>query len=330
MPCFGQIETIGGLTVNPLRHKFLPISFGVSLIGLGFSVYNVLNSYLSPETCTANCSVFANFTFMGFSLWWVSTLVFAFILILSLFGLAYWIRLITAAALFLDLFLFVVMLTTTVCYMCMGAGVIFACSYYAVRYENRRPIEPYPKTLLLTAWGILFIALAGSAVNASQDAYPLVQAENPTTKVFFSPSCSACKKLIQAEYANKNIAWYPVEENEDDIWRIIYMQERLLAGDNLYQALEKAEQAKPEEKAGLLDGLDGDYWHMQYEVWKNSAIVKRRSTVLPFAEVYGVPTSLTVPTVRLQNSVQEQAETVQRLIGQDTELCGDQTKPCDE
>lgn len=318
--------------MNPLRHKFLPISFGVSVIGLVFSVYNILSTFLFTQACTENCSVFANFTFMGFSLWWLSTLVFAAILLLSLFGFAYLIRLITAAALFLDVFLFLIMLTTAICIMCMGVGVLLAFSYYAVRYENRRPIQPYPKTVLLTVWCVLFIALAGSGINAGQNAYPLLQAENPTTNVFFSPSCAACRQLVQAEYANKNISWYPVEENETDIWRIMYMQERLAAGDTLEQAFIKAEQNKPEEKVGFFAGLDWDYFVLQYKVWKNSAIVKRRTSVLPYTEILGVPKNLGKPEIFLQNGVpaQNSEDTVAKLIGQETALCGDDSKPCDE
>lgn len=320
--------------MNPLRHKFLPVSFGVSVMGLAFSVYNILSSFLSGEVCETNCSVFADFTFMGFSLWWLSTLVFALILILSLFGLAYCIRLITAIALFCDLFLFAIMLKTAMCIMCVGAGVLFALSYYAIRYENRRPIEPYPKTLLLTVWGMLFIALIGSAVNASQKAYPLVSSENAAANVFFSPSCPACKKLIAAEHGNRYISWYPVEENEDDIWRIIYMKHCLQAGDTLYQALLKAEEAKPEDTVGFFDALDSEYFSMQFAVWKNSAIVKRRSTVLPYTEVFGAPADLeqggTDSSIRLQNSVQMQSNSVRQLIGRETEMCGDETEPCDE
>lgn len=318
--------------MNPLRHKFLPISFGVSVIGLVFSVYNILSTFLFEEACTEHCSVFANFTFMGFSLWWLSTLVFAAILLLSLFGFAYLIRLITAAALFLDLFLFAIMLTTTLCTMCIGAGILFACSYYAVRYENRRPIHPYPKTVLLTAWSVLFIALAGSGINAAQNPYPLLESENAAANVFFSPSCPACKQLISAEFGNKRISWYPVEENENDIWRIIYMQERLAAGDTLEQAFLKAERDRPEEKIGIFSALDWDYLTMQYAVWKNSAIVKRRTSVLPYTEVFGTPKTLGGPEISLQNSAAAQNDTdaVAKLIGAETTFCGDESKPCDE
>ena len=57
--------------MNPLRHKFLPISFVIAVLGLFFSVYNILSVFLFEKVCTDNCSVFANFTIMGFSLWWL-------------------------------------------------------------------------------------------------------------------------------------------------------------------------------------------------------------------------------------------------------------------
>ena len=103
-------EKSRGNCMNPLRHKFLPISFVIAVLGLFFSVYNILSVFLFEKVCTDNCSVFANFTIMGFSLWWLGAVFFAGILILSLFGCAYVIRILTAAALFFDIFLLILLL----------------------------------------------------------------------------------------------------------------------------------------------------------------------------------------------------------------------------
>lgn len=318
--------------MNPLRHKFLPITFAVSVIGLCFSVYNILSVSLFDQVCTEACGLFANFTIMGVSLWWISAVFFTVILILSLFGFAYCIRVITAIALFVDVFLLFVMLNTTLCILCVCAGILVACSYYTVRYENRRPLDPYPKTFLLSLWSIMFVLLLGSAINANQRGISFAKVENPTTNIFFSPSCPACKKILMAEHENKNIAWYPVEEKENDIWRILFMQERIDAGDTVYQALLKAEENKPEERIELVDMLKFKYVVMQYKVWKNTAIVKRRTQAIPYIEVFGVPREYENP-VRLKQSAlpqYNQTQIVNSLIGQENQLCGDDTKPCDE
>lgn len=318
--------------MNPLRHKFLPISFAISVIGLCFSVYNILSSFLFEQSCTTACGLFANFTIMGVSLWWVSAIFFTLVLILSLFGLAYLLRLITAAALTVDIFLLFIMLNTTLCVLCICAGILIACSYYVVRYENRRPLDPYPKTFLLGLWAVLFVLLLGSVINANQRGISFAKVENPTTNIFFSPSCPACKKILMAEQHNKNIAWYPVEDSEHDIWRILFMQERINAGDTVYQALLKAEEKKPEEHIELTDMLRLKYFVMQYKVWKNTAIVKRRTTAIPYIEVFGTPKEYQ-NSIRLEQSavrLQNQTQTINSLIGQENELCGDETKPCDE
>lgn len=318
--------------MNPLRHNFLPITFVVSVIGLCFSVYNILSVLLFGQKCTESCGLFAHFTIMGVSLWWVSAVFFAVVLILSLFGLAYLIRIITAAALFVDVLLLFVMLNTSLCILCVCAGILVACSYYTVRYENRRPLDPYPKTFLLSLWTIMFVLLLGSAINANQRGISFAEVENPSTNIFFSPSCPACKKILMAEQHNKNIAWYPVEENENDIWRILFMQERINAGDTVYQALLKAEENKPEERVELTDMLRLKYFKMQYKVWKNTAIVKRRTQAIPYIEVFGVPNEYK-NSVRLEQSaaVQNNTQIVNSLIGQENnQLCGDDTKPCTE
>lgn len=317
--------------MNPLRHKFLPLTFAVSVIGLCFSVYNILSVFLFDTVCTEACGLFANFTIMGVSLWWVSAVFFTVVLILSLFGLAYCIRVLTAAALFADVFLLFIMLNTTLCFLCVCAGILVACSYYTVRYENRRPLDPYPKTLLLSLWSIMFVLLLGSAINANQRGISFAKVENPATNIFFSPSCPACKKILMAEHENKNIAWYPVEEKENDIWRILFMQERINAGDTVYQALLKAEESKPEERVKLADMLQLKYFVMQYKVWKNTAIVKRRTQAIPYIEVFGTPKEYK-NSIRLEQSPvrQNDAQIVNSLIGQENELCGDETEPCEE
>lgn len=317
--------------MNPLRHKFLPITFAVSVIGLCFSVYNILSSFFFEQTCTTACGLFANFTIMGVSLWWVSAIFFTVVLILSLFGFAYSIRILTAIALLVDVFLLFIMLNTILCLLCICVGILVACSYYTVRYENRRPLDPYPKTILLSLWTVMFVLLIGSAINANQRGISFANVENPTTNIFFSPSCPACKKILMAEHKNKNIAWYPVEEKENDIWRILFMQERINAGDTVSQALLKAEENKPEEKVELTDMLRLNYLVMQYKVWKNTAIVKRRTQAIPYIEVFGTPKEYQ-NSIRLEQSpvTQNDTQIVKSLIGQENELCGDDTKPCEE
>lgn len=317
--------------MNPLRHKFLPVSFAISVIGLCFSVYQILSMLFFEQTCTDSCSIFANFTIMGVSLWWFSAFFFMLILILSLFGFAYLIRLLTAIALTVDICLLFVMLNTSLCVLCICAGILVACSYYAVRYENRRPLEPYPKTVLLNLWCILFVLLLGSSINANQQGISFAKVENPSTNIFFSPSCPACKKILMAEAENKNIAWFPVEENENDIWRIMFMQERINAGDTVYQALVKAEEKKPEEKIELMDMLRWKYFVVQYKVWKNTAIVRRRTSVVPYIEVFGVPKEYDKP-IKLEQSavIRSDAQVVNSLLGKENELCSDANKPCEE
>lgn len=314
--------------MNPLRHKFLPISFLVSCLGLAFSVYNIISVFFQEDFCfLENCSIFFNFSIMGFSLWWLGALFFATVLICSLFGLALVIRFITALALLVDIGLFFIMINTTMCVKCVCMGILLALSYYCIRYENRRPIEPYPKTLLLTVWTIFFIAVLGTGYAFSIDGYAIKSGKNSTTNIFFSPSCPACVKLVEAEYNNPHIAWFPVEEDENDVWYILYMDNRLKAGDNLLQALQKAKNSNIAEELSLFDVLDTDYLFMQYKLWKNSSIVKRRTNTIPYIEVLGVSKEL-IGISKENSKVVEDSKVIENLLGTDTALCGESI-PCE-
>lgn len=301
-----------------MKLKMFPITFIVSTIGLIFSLYNIYGTEPLFE-CGKNCSIFADFSFMGLSLWYFGAAYFLLVIVLSIcrtfFLSRFLLIIITSTALLADTFLLWIMIKTTPCYYCMIEGVLIFLSYCICRHE-RRNLQYFltdlntskgTKTFVMGAgnngsswlpmlmsvfinvvkyiWIIFFIMLIGAAINQNQSASSLINSPNPTVKIYFSPSCKACKELVGTEYMNKSIEWVPVEENAGDIWKIISIKEELAKGKNLYEALLKTEDAKLFPSA--FDYLR--HISTQIDIWINTAKVRNRTDVVPYIEVFGSP-----------------------------------------
>lgn len=297
-----------------MKLRMFFITFIISLIGLVFSLYNIYGKQILIG-CERNCSIFADFSFMGVSLWYLGALYFLLVMLLSMsrtfFLSRFGLKVITSTALFADIFLLWIMIKTAPCYFCMFEGLLIFLSYIACRYEGNNfkyfladiknsgmGISSVTEKVQLFcsgiadfvkySWIILFIMLAGVAVNQSQDTNPVIENVNTATKIYFSPSCKACKELVKTEYLNKNIEWVPVEENAGDIWKIILMQENLKQGKNLYEALLQTEDTK--YSPTFFDYFK--YLPTQIDIWVNTAKVKERTWVVPYIEVFGNPKSV--------------------------------------
>lgn len=314
-----------------MKLRMFFITFIISLIGLVFSLYNIYGAQTLTE-CERNCSIFADFSFMGLSLWYFGALYFLLIMLLSVFRTfflsRFGLKIITSTALFADTFLLWIMIKTAPCYFCMFEGLLIFLSYIVCRYERNKlkyfladiknsgsrsknfgmstnsvteKVQLFCSVIVdfvKYSWIILFVMLIGVAVNQSQDTSPVTGNVNTATKIYFSPSCKACKELVKTEYLNKNIEWVPVEENAGDIWKIILMQESLKQGKNLYEALLQTEDTK--YSPTFFDYFK--YLPTQIDIWINTAKVKERTPVVPYIEVFGNPKSVNTSFIGTENT----------------------------
>lgn len=82
---------------------------------------------------TTGCTLYQNFSFGGFSLWWVGTGAFLLLGLLALGGYGGIGRTLAGIALFTDCFLLLVMILTLPCFACMLEAALLAGCYGAFR-----------------------------------------------------------------------------------------------------------------------------------------------------------------------------------------------------
>lgn len=334
--------------MNPIRLNFLPISFGISLFALFFCVWNILS--FTEDFCfsTTSCQLFAEFAIMGISFWWFGAFFFTVTLFLALFGLIYFGKLFTGFGVFIDFILLCIMFYTMPCLNCLVIGFCVAGTYYAFCFEGQRKGMPWPRPLILFPWGIVYIMIVGNIFMSYAKPWALVVGEDVSIHAYFSTSCSACASLITSDGDRKDISWYPVQESDEDVWKVKRLQEELAKGIPFKVAYQNI----------LLSQLDTDirdifslsHWVLQFNLWKNAGYVaKSGGQVLPLVEFHGTPSQSDASRANstgisnsgvilldggqsssLNNNSQSTTQSTESILGIVTSKCGDEIEPCPE
>lgn len=278
-------------------HHPLFTSFFIALLGVFFSLWNALDSASVP-CMTAGCTLYQSFSLGGFSLWWVGVATFLLLGLLALLGYGSAGRIVAGLALLADCFLLLIMILTLPCLACMLEAVLLAGCYYTFRRVSERPVgrRQASFSLLLGVWGILFVLVFGFAVRGEVQPWAIQEpetVEGTPVRVFFSPSCSACRQLVTgiSEADSRKIIWCPVAEDEKDIAVILNLQQRLnISGAALSAQFLSALEAEP---LSMLDMLRPSTLLLQFRLWCNQAhVLASGEGRLPLVEFMGVPSAL--------------------------------------
>jgi hypothetical protein len=276
---------------------FLPAPFGIALCGLLFCLWNLWTLDSAP-CLSAGCEIFQNFSLAGVSLWWPGVFAFGILIVCGGAGRLTAGLMFSSLCLALDCLLLALMLVSVTCLACLGAGLLFAlvyASFLRAAVHRRRLFNRWPfLSPLLGLWLCLFVANGGTLVRNSLEDWPIyaASARTPTpVRAFFSPSCPACRHLIQSispEYAAR-IAWFPVAEEERDVRVLGAMRQLLAQGASLADAFGKALE---EPLAGEWILLRPDMLLMQLRLWRNHSHVMENGNTLPLLEFSGTPSFL--------------------------------------
>ena len=245
---------------------------------------------------TDGCVLFQDFRLAGISLWQAGAALFAALLALALLRLSRIALLLASLALAADVVLLIVMLFTAPCVNCLIVASFIALSFAAFRAAE--PPARKERSALLVLWAVLLVVdLGGVLRDLAEPWSPLESDSEASVQIYFSPSCPACRTLLERADGLTDAAWYPVAENERDILVIAAMTEQLEKGLPVARAVEEADRSVPSASDDgsdfRLSLLRPDMLLLQLCLWRNHAhVLGAGSDRLPFLEFKGLPAFL--------------------------------------
>jgi hypothetical protein len=166
-------------------------------------------------------------------------------------------------------------------------------SYAAFRNASLRNRQTRsPRSTLLLVWSFLLVANLLGIARAEMGTWSMSKAADPYMNFYFSPSCSACRDGVLAFSGKRNVAFYPVPKDEEDV-RIILAMNRIVAqGADMAEALRRA----PEAPApGVLELCSFEALRLRFALFRNKAhALSAGGGILPFVEYLGLPPAAAV------------------------------------
>lgn len=266
-------------------------ALAAALLGMLFCIWTALGNEVA-FCVTAGCSLYQDLVIGGLSMWWIGTAAFGALVFLALLGAVPAGHLLAGLILLGDIFLLLLMALTSPCVSCLVVACFFALAYWlfgrALHRADKRPPE---RPLLLYAWLLLFVVNAGQVMRTQGEVWSI--SENPgqaTVRMFFSPSCSACREGIDILSGSVDVAFCPVAENDTDVARVERMLLLLEEGKSLREAVAACQNV---EEPGPWAFLHPGQWGLRLRLQRNRAhIFNAGSRTVPFFEYRGLPAML--------------------------------------
>ena len=213
-------------------------ALAAALPGMLFCIWTALGNEVA-FCVTAGCSLYQDLVIGGLSMWWIGTAAFGVLACLALLGAVPAGHFLAGLTLLGDIFLLLLMALTSPCVSCLVVACFFALTYWlfrrALHRDDRRPQE---RSLLLCAWLVLFVVNAGQVVRMQGEVWSISEnSYQATVRMFFSPSCSACREGIGILSGSVDVAFCPVAENDADVARVERMLLLLEEGKTLKEAV---------------------------------------------------------------------------------------------
>ncbi|WP_022656285.1 hypothetical protein [uncultured Desulfovibrio sp.] len=265
----------------------------IALLAAAFCIWSAFGNGVN-FCVTAGCSLYQDFTVGGISLWWLGTGTFAVLALLALLGAAAPGRLLAGLALLGDICLLLLMALTAPCVSCLVVAVFFVLTYLGFRHAEQgqargRGIQPRRSPLLLL-WILLFTVNVGTVTRSQTAIWPIAEGDEATVRMFFSPSCPSCREGIDILSGHVDVAFYPLAENDSDVYRVAQMRRLLDTGMNLAEALGQSQNVPP---ARGFAALSPDLLWLRFRMLRNKAhVFSAGAQTVPFFEYHGLPSIL--------------------------------------
>lgn len=277
------------------NHAVLAGPLILALAGLFFCVWSAFGNDVN-FCVTTGCTLYQDFSIGGISLWWFGTGAFAILAACAILGQIRPGRWLAGLFVFGDIFLLALLAFTAPCISCMVVAALFAlCYWWFRRSENLplRPGQPVVKrhSVLLWIWLALFVINIGLVARSQLDIWAILdESQDPRIRMFFSPSCTYCVEGINVLSGNVNVAFYPIAENDADVYRLAKMEQLLNEGMSLAEALGKSVDEAPH---GFFSAFRPDILLLRFRLLRNKAhIFQAGSQAVPFFETRGLPADI--------------------------------------
>ncbi|NJB68567.1 hypothetical protein GGQ74_002240 [Desulfobaculum xiamenense] len=239
-----------------------------SLAGAAFCIAAAIGA-LDSACITSGCELYRGTSFLGLSLWWWGAACFV-----TLGGLCFRKHLdlargLAAVALGVDILLLGWMALSATCVNCLLAGSLFALVFLCL-YSGKFLARP----AMLTLGVVWLCALTPNlAAVAQETAQPWIIAgpQVSPVRLYFSPSCPACRKALHDMAGNEGVAYVPVPKSGTDLIRMAHVTKRLAEGASLAEAVDaSAEATELPEHYGF-----GDRMRLRWNLFLNRVTFRR-------------------------------------------------------
>ncbi len=258
--------------MNPSSQVSKSAAF-LCVLGLAFCAWVYTGQ--AEEACfTAGCQLYQETSLAGVSLWVVGMAAFFLLGVLSLLGFASLACALTFLGIFCDAFLLGLLLFTAPCLFCLVFAFLLFATYLVLRASLRLQGKSFSpvRFLVLCVWAFFFTCNVGVVLKSAAPEWAISEnVEDANVHMYFSPSCTACRRGIETLSGSVDVAFFPVAESDWDIVRVARMQEELAKGENMFDALTAASGV---ERPGSL------------ELWRPHMVLLRLRLLVNKAHVY--------------------------------------------
>ncbi|MFO7594744.1 MAG: vitamin K epoxide reductase family protein [Desulfocurvibacter africanus] len=212
----------------------------VSLAGAAFCILTALG--LTEALCvTEGCSVFRGAKLLGIDLYWLGAAYFLTLTALLAFQrprgqLSWALKVALLAGLVIDSALLGVQAVTAPCVNCLVVASLLGVT--AVLLLRKQPLL----AKVTAIWAVLFVAALAGVFRDQLSPVPAYGSADAAIKVFFSPSCPACRLVVQdltqQPDLQGDLALYAVAKDDGDLAGIHRFHEEMLRSGDLSKALE--------------------------------------------------------------------------------------------
>lgn len=267
----------------------LSAPFFLDLLATAFCVWIALGNDVN-FCVTSGCTLYQDFSFFGISLWWYGATAFGLLALCALFGSSSIGSFFAACFLLADTGFLILMAITAPCISCLVAAAFFALSFVLFRraLRNAQRGAPIRSSILAWVWLAFFVINLGAVARSQFEIWPILdEGGEARTRMFFSPTCSHCIDGINALSGNVGVAFYPVADTDEDIFRIAKIRRLLDEGSSLKNAVARAREV---EIPGFFGQFSPETLMLRWRLLANKAhIFTANSGGVPFFEERGLP-----------------------------------------